>query len=217
MGIAVANGTVALEAALRAVGVEAGDEVIVPAVTFVASASAVLQANAIPIFVDCDPRNYTIDPAAVEAAITPQTRAVMPVDYGGMPCDMDALQAIATKHDIAIVSDCAHSHGSQWKGVGTGAIGDCGGFSFQMGKTLTTRRRRHDSHEPGRGRAARILLSQHRTLPGPPILRAPHSQHESTHDRMARRDRKRAARSPGSANRQPRAERHLRVATAQTD
>ena len=137
-GIAVANGTVALEAALRAVGVEAGDEVIVPAVTFVASASAVLQANAIPIFVDCDPRNYTIDPAAVEAAITPQTRAVMPVDYGGMPCDMDALQAIATKHDIAIVSDCAHSHGSQWKGVGTGAIGDCGGFSFQMGKTLTT-------------------------------------------------------------------------------
>lgn len=137
-GIAVANGTVALEAALRGVGVEAGDEVIVPAVTFVATASAVLQANAIPIFVDCDPRNYTIDPQAVEAAITPHTRAVMPVDYGGMPCDMDALQAIAAKHDIAIVSDCAHSHGSQWKGVGTGAIGDCGGFSFQMGKTLTT-------------------------------------------------------------------------------
>ena len=62
----------------------------------------------------------------------------MPVDYGGMPCDMDALQAVAAKHDIAIVSDCAHSHGSQWQGVGTGAIGDCGGFSFQMGKTLTT-------------------------------------------------------------------------------
>ena len=93
-GIAVANGTVALEAALRAVGVEAGDEVIVPAVTFVATASAVLQANAIPIFVDCDPRNYTIDPKAVEAAITPKTRAVMPVDYGGMPCDMDALLAL---------------------------------------------------------------------------------------------------------------------------
>ena len=213
----MANGTVALEAALRAVGVEAGDEVIVPAVTFVATASAVLQANAIPIFVDCDPRNYTIDPAAVEAAITPQTRAVMPVDYGGMPCDMDALQAIATKHDIAIVSDCAHSHGSQWKGVGTGAIGDCGGFSFQMGKTLTT------------GEGGMVLTNreevaqhassfpQHRTFPGPPILRAPHSQHESTHDRMARRHRKRAARSPGSANRHPRAERHLRVATARTD
>lgn len=137
-GIAVANGTVALEAALRAVGVEAGDEVIVPAVTFVATASAVLQANAIPIFVDCDPRNYTIDPEAVAAGITPKTRAVMPVDYGGMPCDMDALQDIAAKRGIAIVSDCAHSHGSQWKGVGTGAIGDCGGFSFQMGKTLTT-------------------------------------------------------------------------------
>ncbi len=137
-GIAVANGTVALEAALRAVGVEAGDEVIVPAVTFVATASAVLQANAIPIFVDCDPANYTIDPQAVAAAITPKTRAVMPVDYGGMPCDMDALNAIANTHGIAVVSDCAHSHGSQWKGVGTGALGACGGFSFQMGKTLTT-------------------------------------------------------------------------------
>jgi dTDP-4-amino-4,6-dideoxygalactose transaminase len=137
-GVAVANGTVALEAALRAVGVEAGDEVIIPAVTFVATATAVLQANAIPIFVDCDPRNYTIDPQAVAAAITPKTRAIMPVDYGGMPCDMDALQAIASKQSIAIVSDNAHSHGSQWKGVGTGAIGECGGFSFQMGKTLTT-------------------------------------------------------------------------------
>lgn len=136
--VAVTNGTTALECALKAVGVEAGDEVLVPAATFVASATAVTQVNGVPIFVDVGPRNYTIDPRAVEAAITPQTRAVMAVDYGGMPCDMDALNALGRQYSIAIVSDCAHSHGSQWKGMGTGALGDIGGFSFQMGKTLTT-------------------------------------------------------------------------------
>ena len=137
-GIAVTNGTTALECAYRAVGVEAGDEVIVPAITFVATATAALQVGAIPIFVDVNPRSYTIDPAAVEAAITPRTRCIAPVDYGGLPCDYDALIDIGQKHGIPIVADCAHAHGSQWKGVGVGALTELGTFSFQAGKTLTT-------------------------------------------------------------------------------
>lgn len=136
--VAVTNGTAALECALRAVGIGAGDEVLVPAATFVASATAVLLVNAVPVIVDVDPRNYTIAPAAAAAAITSRTRAIVAVDYGGMPCDMEALNALGRRHDLAIVSDCAHSHGSQWQGVGTGALGDVGAFSFQMGKTLTT-------------------------------------------------------------------------------
>lgn len=137
-GVAVTNGTTALECALKAVGVGHGDEVLVPAATFVASATAVLQVNATPIFVDVDPRNYTIDPEAIAAALSPQTRAIIAVDYGGLPCDMDALNELGKRHGISIVSDCAHSHGSRWKGVGTGSLGDVGTFSFQMGKTLTT-------------------------------------------------------------------------------
>ena len=136
--VAVTNGTAALECALKAVGIGAGDEVLVPAATFVASATAVLLVNAVPVIVDVDPRNYTIAPQAVAAAITPRTRAIVAVDYGGMPCDMEALNVLGRRHDLAIVSDCAHSHGSQWQGVGTGALGDVGAFSFQMGKTLTT-------------------------------------------------------------------------------
>ena len=136
--VAVTNGTAALECALKAVGIGAGDEVLVPVATFVASATAVLLVNAVPVIVDVDPRNYTIAPAAAAAAITPRTRAIVAVDYGGMPCDMEALKALGRRHGLAIVSDCAHSHGSQWQGVGTGALGDVGAFSFQMGKTLTT-------------------------------------------------------------------------------
>ena len=136
--VAVTNGTAALECALKAVGIGAGDEVLVPAATFVASATAVLLVNAVPVIVDVDPRNYTIAPQAAAAAITPRTRAIVAVDYGGMPCDMEALSALGRRHDLAIVSDCAHSHGSQWQGIGTGALGDVGAFSFQMGKTLTT-------------------------------------------------------------------------------
>ena len=137
-GVAVTNGTTALECAYKAVGVEAGDEVIVPAVTFVATATAVLQVGAVPVFVDVDPRTYTIDPKRVEAAITERTRCIAPVDYGGMPSDYDALIAIAKRHGIPIVADCAHAHGSQWKGKGVGALTELGTFSFQMGKTLTT-------------------------------------------------------------------------------
>jgi len=135
--VAVTNGTAALECAYKAAGVEAGDEVIVPAITFVATATAVLQVGAVPVFVDVDPRTYTVDPAAVEAAITERTRCIAPVDYGGMPCDYDALIAIGRRHGLPIVADCAHAHGSQWKGRGVGALTELGTFSFQMGKTLT--------------------------------------------------------------------------------
>lgn len=136
--VAVTNGTTALECAYRAAGVEAGDEVIVPAVTFVATATAVLQVGAVPVFVDVDPRTYTVDTDAVGAAITDRTRCIAPVDYGGMPCDYDALIALGRRHDIPIVADCAHAHGTQWKGTGVGALTELGTFSFQMGKALTT-------------------------------------------------------------------------------
>lgn len=136
--VAVTNGTAALEIAYRAVGVEAGDEVICPAATFIATASAAVAVGGVPVFVDIDPETYTISPTAVEAAITPRTRCIAIVDYGGMPCDYDAIRQIAARHGLPVVADCAHAHGSQWKGTSVGALTECGTFSFQMGKTLTT-------------------------------------------------------------------------------
>jgi dTDP-4-amino-4,6-dideoxygalactose transaminase len=136
--VAVTNGTTALECAYKAAGVEAGDEVIVPAITFIATSTAVLQVGAVPVFVDVDPNTYTIDPKAVEAAITDRTRCIAPVDYGGMPSDYDSLIAIGKQHGIPIVADCAHAHGSQWKGRGVGALTEFGTFSFQQFKPLTT-------------------------------------------------------------------------------
>jgi 3-amino-5-hydroxybenzoate synthase len=103
----------------------------------VSVATAVVNCGAVPVFVDIDPRNYLIDPAAAESALTPATRAILAVDNGGLPCDMDALNDIARRRGVAIVSDCAHSHGSRWKGVGTGALGKIGAFSFQQGKLLS--------------------------------------------------------------------------------
>jgi len=135
--VAVTNGTQALECALLAAGVEAGDEVIVPALTFVATATSVALVNGVPVMVDVDPATYNISPSAIEAAISPKTRAIMPVHNGGYPADMDAILAIAKKRGLVVVEDCAHAHGSEYKGRRVGAIGDLGGFSFQAGKTLT--------------------------------------------------------------------------------
>lgn len=134
--VAVTNGTAALTLALRAAGIEAGDEVIVPAVTFIASATGVVLANAIPIFADIIPDTYQIDPDHVESLITPHTRAIMPVHYGGYPADMDRIMEIARKHNLVVVEDCAEAHGSEWRGKRVGSIGHLGSFSHQMGKPL---------------------------------------------------------------------------------
>lgn len=137
-GIMMTNGTHTLRLAMEALGIGPGDEVIVPGVTWQATASSVLDVNATPILVDIDPETFTIDPNAVEAAITPRTRAIIPVHTFCRVCDMDALQAIADKHGLAIIEDCAHQHGSEWKGRKVGTIGDIGSFSFQASKILTT-------------------------------------------------------------------------------
>jgi dTDP-4-amino-4,6-dideoxygalactose transaminase len=135
--IAVANGTAAIEVALMALGVGLGDEVIVSDYTFVASASAVIAANAVPIFCDIDPETLVMDVGKVEALITARTRAVVAVHLGGNPVDMEALRRIAEKHSLAVVEDCAHAHGSRYRGKRVGNWGDAGTFSFQASKVLT--------------------------------------------------------------------------------
>ncbi len=135
-GVAVATGSVGMELALKAVGVEPGDEVIIPAATWITVPTAVIAVGGAPVFVDIDPGTYNIDAGKVAAAITPKTQAVMFVHNGGMPADLDALRSLADKHGIALVGDCAHAHGSQWRGRGVGAIEDAGAFSFQGSKVL---------------------------------------------------------------------------------
>ena len=134
---AVSTGTTALELAVRACEIGAGDEVIVPAVTFMATATAVLMNGAVPIFVDIDPQTYQISPDAIEAAITDRTKAILPVHYGGYPADMDRIMEIARKHHLFVIEDCAEAYGSEWRGKQVGSIGEIGCFSFQMGKPLT--------------------------------------------------------------------------------
>jgi dTDP-4-amino-4,6-dideoxygalactose transaminase len=136
-GIAVMNGSVAIRIALLAAGLRAGDEVIVPPYTFIATATSVLEANGIPIFVDIDPDTYCLAPAEIEAAITPRTRAIIPVHFAGQAADMDRIMAIARKHNLAVVEDAAHAHGAEYKGKRLGSIGDMGCFSFQASKNLS--------------------------------------------------------------------------------
>jgi dTDP-4-amino-4,6-dideoxygalactose transaminase len=132
------NGTAALEIALRAIGLQAGDEVITPPYTFIATASACLMVNAVPVFVDIDPDTYNIDPAKIEAAITDRTRAIIPVHIAGCPADMDGVLAVAKKRGLKVVEDCAQAHAAEWKGRRVGAIGDVGTFSFQSSKNLNS-------------------------------------------------------------------------------
>jgi dTDP-4-amino-4,6-dideoxygalactose transaminase len=136
-GIACANGTAAIEVALKALGIGPGDEVIVPAYTFIATASAVLMVNAIPIFVDVEEDTFNIDPQRVEEALTPNTKAIIPVHFAGQAADMEGLLHIAQQHNIAIVEDAAHAHGATWKDRGLGSIGNAGTFSFQASKNMT--------------------------------------------------------------------------------
>ena len=137
-GLCVANGTVALQLALEALDIGAGDEVIVPGLTWQATAGAALDVNAVPILVDVEPDTYCVDPSAVEAAITPRTKAVIAVHLYNSLADLEKLAAICHNHGLALIEDCAHSHGSSWKGRGVGSFGDVGCFSFQSTKSLTS-------------------------------------------------------------------------------
>ncbi len=135
-GIGCSNGTAALSLTLEALGVGRGDEVITVAHTFIATAEAICHVGAKPVFVDVDPRNYCMDPAALDAAITPRTRAVIPVHLYGTPCDMDSILTIACKHGLKVVEDAAQAHLAAYKGRYVGALGDCGTFSFYPAKNL---------------------------------------------------------------------------------
>lgn len=136
-GISVTNGTVTLEVILRGLGIGYGDEVIIPPYTFNATASSVILVGATPVFVDIEDGTYNIDPEKVEEAITPKTKAVIPVHIGGRACNMDRIMEIARKHNLYVIEDSAHAHGSEWKGKRVGSIGDAGSFSFQASKNLT--------------------------------------------------------------------------------
>jgi len=132
----VNNGTSALHLAMLAADIGAGDEVITTPFTFVASAAAIWYSGAKPVFVDIDPATYLIDPAKIEAAITPKTKAILPVHLYGQSCDMDAIMAIAKKHNLIVIEDACQAHGSEWNGKRVGGIGDMAAFSFYPGKNL---------------------------------------------------------------------------------
>ncbi len=136
-GIAVTNGTAALEGALAAIGVGPGDEVVIPDFTFIATASSVLAAGALPVPVDVTSDTYCIDTDLAEKAITKKTKAIIAVHMGGHPADLDRLTEITRRHGLRLVEDSAHAHGTEWKGRKIGAIGDIGTFSFQASKLMT--------------------------------------------------------------------------------
>jgi dTDP-4-amino-4,6-dideoxygalactose transaminase len=136
-GLAVTNGTIALEVALKAGGLQPGDEVIVPAYTWEGTVSPVLKLNAVPVFVDIDPSTYCLDAGLIEKAITNKTRAILPVHLAMRFADLDAIGRLARHHHLLLIEDCAHAHGGQWKKKGAGATGDMGCFSFQSSKLMT--------------------------------------------------------------------------------
>lgn len=136
--VAVSNGTVAIELALAAAGVEAGAEVLVPALTFIASAVAPVHRLAVPVFVDVDPVTYTMDPAAARAAISPRTQAILAVHLHGLPCDMTQLRQLARAHHLLLVEDAAQAHAARYRGRRTGSIGDVAAFSLNVVKNLPT-------------------------------------------------------------------------------
>jgi dTDP-4-amino-4,6-dideoxygalactose transaminase len=136
--IAVSSCTAALHLALAAIGLREGDEVIIPTMTFAATGEVVLYFKAVPVLVDCLADSFHIDPQAIERAITPRTRAIIPVHYAGYPCDMDAILEIAQKHGLKVIEDAAHALPASYKGRPIGSIGDITCFSFYATKTLTT-------------------------------------------------------------------------------
>ena len=137
-GIATSNGTVSIQLALRTLGVKSGDEVIVPAITFIATASAVAELGAIPIFSDIILETGQIDSDSIKEKITDKTKGVIAVHYGGYPADLDSLKSLCKENNLFLIEDSSHAHGTKWKGKGVGAIGDIGSFSFQASKSLAT-------------------------------------------------------------------------------
>ena len=136
-GLAVTNGTAALEVTMSALGIASGDEVIIPDYTFVATASAVLYAGALPVTVDVSPETYCLDAKLAEAAITPRTKAIIAVHMGGHPADLDAFTDLAKRKGIALVEDSSHAHATEWRGKRIGSFGIAGTFSFQASKLMT--------------------------------------------------------------------------------
>jgi perosamine synthetase len=137
-GVAVNSGTAALHCAMRAVGIQPGDEVIVPAITFAASANAAVYEGGVPVFADVEPDTLLIDTASVAQKITPRTKAIVAVDYAGQPADYDALRTLTKDRGIAIIADACHAPGATYKGHATGTLGDISCFSFHPVKHLTT-------------------------------------------------------------------------------
>lgn len=137
-GVSVFNGTVALHLALAALGIGPGDEVIVPSLTFIATANAVLYTGATPVFVDVEAETWNMDPAQVERKISRRTKAIIVVHLYGHPADMDPLMSLARKHSLKVIEDAAESHGALYKGRKVGSIGDVGCFSFYGNKIITT-------------------------------------------------------------------------------
>jgi len=135
--LSAANGTVTLQMALEACCIGLGDEVILPGLTWQATAATILDVNATPVLVDVCEDTWCIDPEKVREAITPRTKAIIPVHLYGSFADMDEIMKIAKEHDLYVIEDCAHKHGGEWKGKKAGSIGDIGSFSFQLSKILT--------------------------------------------------------------------------------
>ncbi|MCU0245323.1 MAG: DegT/DnrJ/EryC1/StrS family aminotransferase, partial [Bryobacter sp.] len=135
--ISAVNGTVTLEMGLQASGIGDGAEVIVPCISFVATATAVSRMRAVPVFVDIEPYSFNIDPAQIERAISPRTKAILAVHFGGPMANMDAILDIGRRHGIPVFEDAAHAHGSEWNGRRAGSLGAWASFSFQNGKVLT--------------------------------------------------------------------------------
>src|SRR5271167_3106084 len=136
--VAVNSGTAALHLALEAAGIKAGDEVLVPTMTFAATAEVVIQLGARPVLVDCVSDTLNVDPAALERAVTSRTKAIIPVHFAGHPCDMDALLELAAARGLTVVEDAAHALPARWRGKMVGTIGDLTCFSFYATKTITT-------------------------------------------------------------------------------
>lgn len=137
-GIATFNGTVSLELALEVLGVRAGDEIIVPAVSFISTATAVSRLGAIPVFVDIEEWSFNIDPVQVRQALSPKTKGILAVHFAGPLCRVDDLLAICAERGLFLLEDAAHAHGSEWEGKRAGSFGVAGSFSFQNGKVMSS-------------------------------------------------------------------------------